>query len=65
MFILIHTIQGRFAYDPKSEAAQRFCVFQGFWLLYTDWTVLLSIFCITFNLIWTVFTEVRLPWFEK
>ncbi|XP_064394165.1 cyclic AMP receptor-like protein A [Halichondria panicea] len=62
-------IMGRFDYDLfdndlNPEAAQRLCVFQGFWLLYTDWTVLLSIFCITFNLLWTVFTELKLPWFE-
>lgn len=49
-------ILGRVDYDPNSESKLKFCKFQGFWLLYTDWTVLMCVVCITFNLLWNVFT---------
>lgn len=52
-------IMGRVDYDPSSHALMKFCEFQGFWLLLTDWMVVLSIFCVTFNLLWSVFTEKR------
>lgn len=57
-------ILGRVDYDPTSVAMKRFCKFQGFWLLYTDWTVMLSMFCITANLLWSVCTKRRVKCIE-
>ena len=49
--------QGRVNYDPSSLNHIKFCELQGFFLLYTDWTVLMSILCVTVNLLLTVYTD--------
>jgi len=51
------TIQGRVDYIPKSVNSTTFCEAQGFFLLYSDWTVILSILCITVNLLLSVNRE--------
>ena len=57
-FVVVAAIlQGRVNYDPTSIQSQKFCEVQGFLLLYTDWTVLLSILSITLNLLITVFLD--------
>lgn len=51
------TPQGRVNYDPTSTERIKFCEAQGFLLLYTDWTVILSVLCITVNLLLSVYVE--------
>ncbi|XP_065840851.1 cyclic AMP receptor-like protein A [Oscarella lobularis] len=43
-----------YAMGDVHERGDPFCIFQAFWMTYFDWSVLLWVSCICFNLFWNV-----------
>ena len=60
----ISLMLGRVNYYSSRPVIDPYCYFAGFLWLYTGWTELLSICCITFNLFSVMVMKNFRPWFE-